>query len=325
MGAFIVRRLINYLILTAVAASLAWFLAQLTFSPIDNYLSKHPQPSHQVIMNELTRRNVNPSTPIWDRYVHWVKGVVHGDFGVATLGESVGSDFGPKVGVTIRLVAVGSVTSAIAGIALGALAAVRQYKFTDRFIVTGSFVLLASPVFVMAILLEIGANTVNDLLGFHLFNYSNEYDSDAAHGFANLVSRLDHLILPTIVLTLVGMSGFTLFQRNTMLDVLHSDFLRTARAKGLTKGRAIRRHGLRTAIIPVMTLVSYSTVLSFTGAIFTETIFGWHGLGEYLVNTIGQQDVNGTAALAMFTAVLVLIAGMLSDVVTAALDPRVRL
>ncbi|MEY9894829.1 peptide/nickel transport system permease protein [Catenulispora sp. MAP5-51] len=325
MGAFIVRRLVNYLILTVVATSLAWLLAQLAFSPVDNYLGKHPQPTHQVIMNELSLRNVNPETPMWDRYIHWARGVLHGDFGVAALGESVGGDFSAKAGVTMRLVAASTVTSAIAGVSLGVWAAVRQYKFTDRFVVTASFVLLATPVYVMAILLEIGANALNNALGFTLFSYNNEYDSNAPHGIANLLSRLDHLILPTIVLTLVVMSGYTLYQRNTMLDVLNSDFLKTARSKGLTKGQAVRRHGVRTAVIPVMTLVSYGAVLSFTGAVFTETIFGWHGLGEYLVDVIGQQDVNGVTALAAFTAVLVLVAGMLSDVVSAALDPRVRL
>ena len=324
LGAFLIRRLINYLLLTFIATSLAWVLASMTMSPKDNYLAKHPQPSATVIANELNLRNENPQVPLYDRYEHLVSGVVKGDFGVANLGETVSSDFVPRLWVTLRLVSVGTILSALVGVSLGAFAAVRQYKFADRAIVVFAFVVQSIPVFVMAILLEIGATDLNNALGFRLLKFTSEYDTGTT-GIGRLLSRMDHLILPSILLTLVGMATYTLYQRNTMLDALGSDFLRTARAKGLTKGQAIRRHGLRTAIIPVMTLVTYGSILAFTGAFFTEIVFGWHGLGEYAVQSIGVNDVNSTAAVTMFSAVLVLIAGMLSDVVVAALDPRVRL
>jgi peptide/nickel transport system permease protein len=110
-----------------------------------------------------------------------------------------------------------------------------------------------------------------------------------------------------------------------MLDVMGSDFLRTARAKGLRKGKAILRHGVRTAVIPVMTLVTYSTILTFAGAIITERVFGWNGLGNWFTTSVRNSDVNSVALITLFSAVLVLIAGMLSDIVTALLDPRVRL
>src|SRR5215470_17794720 len=106
-----------------------------------------------------------------------------------------------------------------------------------------------------------------------------------------------------------------------MLDVLGSDFLRTARAKGLPRRRAVIRHGLRTAVIPVMPLLVYNIVLLFTGATFTEKIYGWHGMGEWLVDSIGTNDINSVAAVAIFTSGVVLVAGLLSDLVYAALDP----
>lgn len=109
-----------------------------------------------------------------------------------------------------------------------------------------------------------------------------------------------------------------------MLDVLGSDFLRTARAKGLRRRKALVKHGLRTAILPVVPLLVYNIVLLFTGATFTEKTFGWHGMGELLVDSINKQDVNSVATVGLFTAVLVLIAGVLSDLLYAALDPRVR-
>jgi ABC-type dipeptide/oligopeptide/nickel transport system permease component len=114
------------------------------------------------------------------------------------------------------------------------------------------------------------------------------------------------------------------YQRSAMLDVLGSDFLRTAQAKGLRRTKALIKHALRTALIPMGTFFAYEFALLFVGATFTEKIFGWHGMGEFLVQTIQSNDVNGTAGVALFVAVLVLIAGFMSDLVTAALDPRIR-
>ena len=109
-----------------------------------------------------------------------------------------------------------------------------------------------------------------------------------------------------------------------MLDVLGQDFIRTARAKGLTRRRALVKHGLRTALIPLATLFAYGVAGLVTGAVFVEKIFGWHGMGEWLVQGIATQDTYIIAAITLFSGTVVLLAGLLSDVFYAALDPRVR-
>ena len=109
-----------------------------------------------------------------------------------------------------------------------------------------------------------------------------------------------------------------------MLDVLGSDYVRTARAKGLRRSVALRKHALRTALIPSVTLFTYAFATIFVGATFTETIFGWHGMGEWFIQTIQSSDTNAVAAITAVVAVLVLVAGFLQDVVVAILDPRVR-
>jgi peptide/nickel transport system permease protein len=109
-----------------------------------------------------------------------------------------------------------------------------------------------------------------------------------------------------------------------MLDVLGEDFIRTARAKGLTRRRALFKHGLRTALIPLATLFAYGLSGLVVGAIFVEKIFGWHGMGEWVVLGISTQDTNVVAAITLFTALAILLAGLLSDVFYAVLDPRVR-
>jgi peptide/nickel transport system permease protein len=126
----------------------------------------------------------------------------------------------------------------------------------------------------------------------------------------------------TIVLAQVAV--YSRYQRSMMLDVLSADFVRTARAKGLRRGTALRRHALRTAVIPMTTYFAYNLGLLLLGAVFIEKIFGWHGMGEWLIDSIGRGDVNAVAAFDLFAAGLVLVAGLLADLAQAALDPRVR-
>ena len=139
-----------------------------------------------------------------------------------------------------------------------------------------------------------------------------------------LLNRIAHLVLPSLVLIVIAVAFYGRYQRNAMLDVLGSDFLRTARAKGLSRSRALIKHGLRTALIPMATFFAYEFALLFVGATFTERLFGWHGMGEYFVNSVTKNDVNSVAGVTLFVGVLVLIAGFLSDLAYAALDPRVR-
>ena len=126
------------------------------------------------------------------------------------------------------------------------------------------------------------------------------------------------------MLVLGGAAFLSRYQRNAMLDVLGSDYVRTARAKGLRRRTALTKHALRTALIPAVTIFVYSFALIFVGATFTEIIFGWHGMGELLVTSIQGNDTNATAAVTLFVAVLVLFASLMQDFVVALLDPRVR-
>jgi peptide/nickel transport system permease protein len=171
----------------------------------------------------------------------------------------------------------------------------------------------------------LGALQVNSILGVRLFEYTGETSPDALGGTWNMfVDRLQHLVLPSFTLALMAMAGYSRYQRNAMLDVLGQDFIRTARAKGLTQRQALFRHGLRTALIPMATLFAYGVSGLVTGAVFVEKIFGWHGMGEWVVQGIATQDTNIIAAITVFSGAVILLAGLLSDVIYAALEPRVR-
>ncbi|WP_066914717.1 ABC transporter permease [Mycobacterium interjectum] len=319
---FLARRVLNYIVLLALASFLTYCLTSLAFSPLDSLLQRNPRPPQAVIDAKAHALGLDQPIPI--RYAHWASHVVRGDFGTTITGQPVGTTLWRRVGVTLRLLVVGSVVGTVLGIVAGAWGAIRQYRLSDRLVTMLALLVLSTPSFVIANLLILGALRVNWAAGVQLFDYTGETSPGVLGGWHELLDRLRHLILPTLTLSLMAAAGYSRYQRNAMLDVLGQDFIRTARAKGLTRRRALLKHGLRTALIPLATLFAYGVAGLVTGAVFVEKIFGWHGMGEWLVQGISTQDTNIIAAITLFSGTVVLLAGLLSDVFYAALDPRVR-
>jgi peptide/nickel transport system permease protein len=323
MTRFLARRLLNYVVLLGLASFLTFALTSLTFSPLDSLLERNPRPPQAVIDAKAAELNLDKPVPL--RYADWLAGAVRGDFGTTVSGQPVTDELWRRVGVSLRLVIIGSLVGTVLGVVAGAWGAVRQYRLSDRVITTLALLILSAPTFVIANLLILAALNANSFLGMQVFEYTGETSADAVGGAWNqFVDRLQHLVLPTFTLALGAIAGFSRYQRNAMLDVLGQDFIRTARAKGLTRRQALFRHGLRTALIPMATLFAYGVGGLFTGAVFVEKIFGWHGIGEWFVQGIATQDTNIVVAITVFTGLTVLLAGLLSDVLYAALDPRVR-
>jgi len=322
---FLARRFVNYLTLVFIATSLAYVLASMTFHPESHYLGRNPPIPPSTISATLRERNADPATPVMVRYTRWLGGVVHGDFGKQIVGEeAVSTEMKRRIGVSLRLLLIGTTLGAVLGVLIGVLGAVRQRKPADVIGTVGSYVLLASPTVVIIIVVQTIFVWINQKSGNSgLFPQTGEYNSNLS-GLDFWLDRGRRLIAPTVVLTLLGASFYSRYQRSAMLDVLGSDFLRTARAKGLTRRQALFKHGVRTALIPMMTFFAFSFGLLLTGAIFTESLFNWNGMGKYLIESVQGRDTNAVAAVTCFTAVLVLLSGMLSDVLYAALDPRVR-
>jgi peptide/nickel transport system permease protein len=323
---YIAKRFVNLLLLVALASTLGYFLAASTLNPRSNFQGRNPPVLESTIDQKLSDLNVNDKDPVVTRYFRWVGGVLQGDLGTTMEETSVGDEMGRRIFVSLRLLIIGSILGSVLGVVFGVLSAVRQYKLFDRFFGVFSYVVLSTPVFLTAILLKFAAININQRLGTTFFYTVGEYSPEfAGGGLDQFVNRLQHLILPTLSISLGGLAFYSRYQRNAMLDVLSSDHLRTARAKGLTKRQALFKHGLRVAILPLTTFFAYSFGLLITGAAFTETIFGWNGMGQWFITGIQGNDINVTAAVILFSAVLVLISGFIADVVTVALDPRVRL
>ncbi|MGW4768799.1 ABC transporter permease [Nocardia sp. NPDC004278] len=323
MTGFLLRRAFNYVVLLLLASFLTFSLASLTFKPLDSLEQRNPRPPQAVIDAKAEQLHLNE--PIPQRYISWLKGIPKGDFGETLAGQPVSEELPRRVLVSLRLLIIGSIVGTVLGVLIGAAGAIRQYKFSDYFTTVVSLLVLSTPVFLLATLVKYGALEVNTLTGSQIFLYTGETSANKINGFfPQLLDRLQHLVLPTATLALGAMAGYSRYQRNAMLDVLQSDFIRTARAKGLTRNKALYKHGLRTALIPMATLFAYSLGGLITGATFTEKIFGWHGVGEWLVNSINAQDLYVVVTVTAFAGLVVLVSGLLSDVVYAILDPRVR-
>jgi peptide/nickel transport system permease protein len=320
---FLARRLLNYIVLLLLASFLAFCLASVNFHPLDTYTQRHPPPTHELLARKKAELGLDRAIPI--RYAKWASGVAHGDFGNTVGGHPVSRELWHRIGISLRLVAIGSVLGTVIGVILGAWGAIRQYRLSDRVITVLSLITLSIPSFVLAGLLILAALRVNNFAGIRIFLYTGETSPIPPAGiWHQLVDRVQHLVLPTLTLALLAMAGFSRYQRNAMLDVLGEDFIRTARAKGLTRRRALFKHGLRTALIPLATLFAYGVSGLVVGAVFVEKIFGWHGMGEWVVLGISTQDTNIVAAITLFSGLAVLLAGLLSDIFYAVLDPRVR-
>jgi peptide/nickel transport system permease protein len=323
---YLVKRILNFLLMVVLASTLGYVLSSLAFDPRSNFQGANPPIPESTINAKLDNLGVNPAKPLVKRYITWVGNVLSGDFGLTVGEQRVNDELSRRVWVSLRLLVIGSILGSIIGVALGVVSAVRQYGVTDRAASVLSFTLLSTPVFLLAILLKFAAIDINNRIGTTFFFTIGEYSADfSGNGWQLLIDRLQHLILPTLSIALGGIAFYSRYQRNAMLDVLGSDFLRTARAKGLSRRQSLFRHGLRVAILPMATFFAYSFGLLVTGAPFTETIFGWNGMGNWFILAVQSNDVNSVSAVIAFSAVLVLLSGLLADIAVAALDPRVRL
>jgi len=325
VGRFLLRRLAYLIVLVVIATAATYLLAAVALNPRSNFEGRNPPPPPEVVDARLDELNLNDKTPITDRFTRWVSGLVRSDLGLTVDGGSVNDEMGRRVWVSLRVLLIGSLLGTLAGVAAGAYSAVKQYNFSDHAITLVSFVILSVNTVVLAVFLANAGTSFNNAVGNRVVYNTGEYSPGLeAWTSEGIVDRLKHLILPSLVLVLQGFAFYSRYQRNSMLDVLGSDFVRTAQAKGLRRSRALIKHALRTALIPMGTFFAYQFALIFIGSIFVEKIFTWHGMGEWFVQSIQKNDVNATAAIGMFVAILVLIAGFLSDVVTVALDPRIR-
>ena len=263
-------------------------------------------------------------------------GVVRGDWGQSwslARGQAVTDVIGSRVTNTIILMATVTVISLVIAIPIGIISAVRQYSRLDYIVTTFSFFGIAMPVFWFGLLVIILFGLQFQAWGLPFFPTGDVFTTRVVSGSIQdvlniqprtLADRMVHLFLPVMVLTLLYLASWSRFMRSSMLEVLRQDYVRTARSKGLKERVVIMRHAARNGLIPLVTIVVFQIPAIFGGAILTETIFNYPGIGRLYVDALNRDDWPIVMALLFITAILVVIATLIGDVLYTVIDPRIR-
>jgi peptide/nickel transport system permease protein len=325
---FTIRRVIASVLVLLASSFLVFALCAASFDPLSRYYTLQPRPPEAFFDNLREKLGLNDN--FFVRYWHWLTGAITGDFGETVNGTPVADQLFQRLGVTARLITAAIIIAVILAIVVGVIGAVRQYKASDYAFTFLAYLLIALPTFWFAALLkEFVAVGINDWSGSQvLFTIGEETPALGlyASGWELWADRLGHLVLPTISLALLSFAAWSRFQRAAMLDVLSSDYMRLARAKGLTYRRAVVKHGLRNALIPLTTVVALGIGSLFGGAIITEQVFVWNGMGRYLLEDgIHDNDINVVLGWLLVSAVFVVLFNLIADILYAVLDPRIRL
>jgi peptide/nickel transport system permease protein len=321
---FVLRRTLISIPVLLASSIIVYALVAYAGNPLADFINKNPPPPAFAIAQRRKDLGLDEAFPV--RYWKWLSHFVRGDFGTSSQfqGLDVAGDLWHRLGVTTLMVALAMVLAVVFAIVSGVLAAVKQYTTTDYLLTFLGFVFLSVPVFFLAGLVKQGAIKINnDTKSQSLLTTGDS--TPLTTGFTNtLTDRLSHLVLPTIALAAISYATWSRFQRAAMLDVLNSDYIRLARAKGLSRRRVMIRHALRTALIPLTTVVAIDVGGILGGAVLTERVFVWHGMGDMLLVSVANQDVNRVLAWLMVSALLVIIFNLIADVLYAFLDPRIR-
>ena len=325
MTKYLVKKLGGWLAIIFIATNITFFLATAFLDPKSNYVGRRPPLPEDQIQRTLQPLNLSDNTPLFERWWTWLSNILfHWDWGESPLGESVNQQISFRIWVSAELLLLATVLSVIIGVAIGVYTASNQYKMGDRIWQGISIVTMNLHIVVASIITVAFGLWVNRITGSRIF-YVTGASKYGVHGFfPTLLDFLQHVALPTFSLLLVSYAGYHMMQRSLLLDNLNADYVRTARAKGLPRRKAIRKHALRTSIIPVATSVAFSIPGIFTGAIMTEKIFAWQGMGDYFITALSHNDIYGTVAAAAFGAFTTAVAAILADITVVILDPRVR-
>ena len=341
---YIVRRLLQAVLMVFLLSILMFGLVYLApGGPLAGYgQSRHIRPEQA----EILKRQFGLDKPLPTQYVIWLagndwmkvdkngdglaesygtrKGILRGDFGFSFQTRlPVLEEIGLRLPNTIYLMSITLLVAMGLAIPIGIISAVKQYSFFDIFVTTFSFAGQAIPEFWLGLVLIIifYAWLKNPFTGESLLPAGGIYTIGMDF---SLIDRIKHLILPVLTGSLGWIAWYSRFLRTSMLDVIHQDYLRTARAKGLKEKTVIIRHALRNALIPLVTLFALDLPYIFGGTVFVEMIFAWPGMGRLYYQAALQRDYPILMAILIIGAGFMILSNLLADVLYAFLDPRIR-
>jgi peptide/nickel transport system permease protein len=317
MGIYLARRIL-IAIPTLLVISLVIF-AILALAPGDPLAQFGANPAVPAEVRARIRESLGLDQPWPVRYVKWVIALSRGDFGFSFASRTpVSNLIAQRLPQTLWVVGISYLIAVLIAVPIGIISAVKQYSFFDQTTTTLAFIGFSVPTFFTGLLFIL-------LFSVKLHWFPFIYDSSLkVQDWASFVKQLRQIAMPIGVLALFQSAAIARFMRSSMLDNLPLDYVRTARAKGLTEQLVLTRHVLANSLIPVVTLIALGIPGIFGGAIITEQIFRVNGLGELLIHSIQTSDTPVVMALTFIFAILVVIFNLVADILYGVLDPRIR-
>lgn len=265
---------------------------------------------------EAYRRRLGVDQPVHVQYVRWLTAALSGDLGISfSSTRPVAAMIAERLPATLELMGASFLFAALVAFALGIFSAVRQYSLFDHLGTGLSFVGIAMPVFWFALILQ---------LVFAVWLGWLPVSGTETVGDTSLGDHLKHLVLPGLVLSVRYIAGWSRYLRSSLLSVLHADYVRTARAKGLPERIVVGVHAVRNALIPVISIMALNLADLFSGAVITETVFAWPGIGRMFVQAMFARDYPLLMGILLLGSVMVIVFNLVADILYGVLDPRIR-
>jgi peptide/nickel transport system permease protein len=314
MGRYLIRRLLQSLLLLALVSMIAFAILHLApGGPLSQFVATGDL-GQEDVDRLMAQYGLNRPLPI--QYLDWVANLATGDWGVSYRDQlPVLKKIGTHIVPTLELMVSSTLLAMFIGGLIGILGAVRRYSFFDHLATVGAMVALSIPTFWFGLAI-IYVFSVN--LGW-LPAGNRENIGDGS-----FLDRLQHLVLPCIVLALVSTAVWSRYMRSSMLDVINQDYIRTAKSKGVPAMRILLHHALRNALLPMITITGLHVSTLLSGALVTETVFTWPGMGRLFLDSVSNRDYPVVMGMLMFTACMVLLGSLVADLLYSVADPRIK-
>ncbi len=315
---YILKRILQTIPLLILVSLISFFIIRL--SPVDPLaeLKLNPSISKETLQKETQRLGLDK--PICVQYFLWAKAFVKGDLGVCSTGEKVSTKLKERIPNTLILTVIVIFLTWVVGVPLGILAAIKWKSPLDRMLTILTSIGMAIPSFFFAILLLIFAVKT----GWFPVGGLTSYNFDDMNLIGKILDMAHHLVLPTTVLFTISLAGLQRQMRANLLDVMDSDYIKFARAKGLSEFKVLYKHALRNAINPMITLLGFEFASLLSGAALTEYVFQYPGLGRLILEAVLKSDINLVMASLMMGAVMLVMGNLIADILLIITDPRIR-
>ena len=320
MATYVLRRLLYSIPVLFASTFLVFTFVSVSGDPLAQ-LKMQPGVDQGTIQNIVERKHLDEPVPV--RYGYWLRDAVTQKFGTTLLGDRpIWPELKRVMGNTLQLLIAAQILALLVAIAVGVYSALRQYSAFDYGATTFSFLGLSTPEFWLALMLQVLVVNIFLATGVRVFYVAGLSSVDPSHA---ALDRMQHLALPVFVIAVGNIAAYSRFMRASMLEVVNSDYVRTARAKGVSERVVVMRHAFRNALVPLVTLAALNFGGLIGGAVIAETIFQLDGMGAYFITALGEADPYPIMAWLVVTATMIVVANLIADVVLAWLDPRVRL